>query len=113
LGGFSTSSPLFIEDDLQTALYVTEALQDAGHVVHWAATGMDGFLQASKGEFSLIIADRMLPGLDGLTLVRKLRLANVGVPILFLTTMDDLDAHIEGLESGATIILRSLLPCRN
>jgi two-component system OmpR family response regulator len=79
---------------------VTEALQDAGHVVHWAATGPDGHFQASAGNFALIIVDRMLPGMDGLTLVRSLRRANIQAPILFLTTMDDLDARIEGLEAG-------------
>jgi len=79
---------------------VTEALRDAGHVVHWAATGPDGHFQASEGNFALIIVDRMLPRMDGLTVVRNLRRANIQTPILFLTTMDDLDARIEGLEVG-------------
>jgi two-component system OmpR family response regulator len=94
------ATALIIEDDPKAALYATEALQDAGHVVHWAATGPDGDFQASAGNFALIIVDRMLPGMDGLTLVRNLRRANIQTPILFLTTMDDLDARIEGLEAG-------------
>jgi two-component system OmpR family response regulator len=69
-------------------------------VVHWAATGADGYLQAVEGDFALIVADRMLPGLDGLTLVRNLRRAEIETPVLFLTNMDDLDARVEGLESG-------------
>jgi two-component system OmpR family response regulator len=68
--------------------------------VHWAATGADGFHQAVEGDFALIVADRMLPGLDGLTLVRNLRRAEIETPVLFLTTMDDLDARVEGLENG-------------
>ena len=61
---------------------------------------MDGFMQASSGDYALIIADRMLPGLDGLTLVRNLRKDNVQTPVLFLTNMDDLNARVEGLEAG-------------
>lgn len=68
--------------------------------MHWAPTGPDGYLQAREGHFALIIVDRMLPGMDGLTLVRNLRLANIEAPILFLTTMDNLDARIEGFEGG-------------
>lgn len=91
---------LIIEDDPVTALYVTEALQAQGHTVYWAPTGPDGLEQARSGDCSLIIVDRMLPGLDGLTLVRNLRERHIGTPILFLTTMDDLDARVEGLNAG-------------
>jgi len=91
---------LLIEDDTETALYVTEGLQQIGHVVVWAATGPDGLFQASHGDYELIVADRMLPGLDGLSLVRNLRGADIQTPVLFLTTMDGLDARVEGLEGG-------------
>ncbi|HEX4860822.1 MAG TPA: response regulator transcription factor [Rhizomicrobium sp.] len=99
-GGIDIVATLVIEDDPRAALYVTEALQGAGHVVHWAATGQDGFIQARTGKFALLIVDRMLPGLDGLTLVRNLRAARIDAPVIFLTTMDDLDARVEGLEAG-------------
>lgn len=91
---------LVIEDDPQTALYVTEGLQKHGHTVCWAPTGTDGFEQARAGDCALIIVDRMLPGLDGLTLVKNLRDINVQSPVLFLTTMDGLDARVEGLNAG-------------
>jgi two-component system, OmpR family, response regulator len=91
---------LIVEDDPVTALYVTEGLQKHGHVVCWAPTGTDGFEQARSGDCALIIVDRMLPGLDGLTLVKNLRSHNVQTPVLFLTTMDDLDARVEGLNAG-------------
>lgn len=91
---------LIVEDDPITALYVTEGLQKHGHTVCWAPTGTDGFEQAKSGDCALIIVDRMLPGLDGLTLVKNLRDRNIQTPVLFLTTMDDLDARVEGLDAG-------------
>jgi two-component system OmpR family response regulator len=91
---------LVIEDDPETALYVTEGLQKHGHAVFWAPTGTDGLEQARNGNFALIIVDRMLPGLDGLTLIKRLRGHNIQTPVLFLTTMDDLDARVEGLNAG-------------
>ena len=99
-GDTRIAKTLVIEDDPETALYVTEGLRKHGHDVRWAQTGMDGFMQASSGDYALIIADRMLPGLDGLTLVRNLRKDNVQTPVLFLTNMDDLNARVEGLEAG-------------
>jgi two-component system OmpR family response regulator len=91
---------LIVEDDPVTALYVTEGLRSLGHTVHWAPTGPDGFEQARQGDCTLIIVDRMLPGLDGLSLVKQLRERNIQTPVLFLTTMDDLDARVEGLNAG-------------
>ena len=91
---------LIVEDDPVTALYVTEALQTQGHTLYWAPTGPDGLEQARRGDCALAIVDRMLPGLDGLTLVRTLRQFDIQTPVLFLTTMDDLDARVEGLNAG-------------
>ncbi|HUO92610.1 MAG TPA: response regulator transcription factor [Rhizomicrobium sp.] len=91
---------LIVEDDPVTALYVTEGLQSAGHTLYWAPTGPDGLEQARRGDHALVIVDRMLPGLDGLSLVRNLRQTDTRTPVLFLTTMDDLDARVEGLNAG-------------
>ena len=91
---------LVIEDDAHTALYLTQGLSRNGHSVHWAPTGGDGFAQARAGDYELIIADRMLPGLDGLVVVRRLRRFNIQTPVLFLTNMGDIDARVEGLEAG-------------
>ncbi|MBU6297996.1 MAG: response regulator transcription factor [Alphaproteobacteria bacterium] len=91
---------LVIEDDPETALYVTEGLQKHGHTVFWAPTGTDGLEQAKAGDCALLIVDRMLPGLDGLALVKNLRDHNIQTPVLFLTTMDGLDARVEGLDAG-------------
>jgi len=92
---------LLVEDDPETALYVTEGLQKQGHEVHWAPTGRDGLHQAQSRACGLLIVDRMLPGLDGLSLVRQLRADAFDTPILFLTTMSGLDDRVEGLNSGA------------
>lgn len=92
---------LLVEDDTETALYVTEGLQKQGHEVHWAPTGKDGLHQAQSHIYGLLIVDRMLPGMDGLSLVRLLRANSFDTPILFLTTMSGLDDRVEGLNSGA------------
>jgi two-component system OmpR family response regulator len=92
---------LLVEDDPKTALYVTEALQERAHTVRWAATGPDGLAQALSGNNSLIIVDRMLPQLDGLSLVRRLREEGYRGPTLMLTAMGDVDDRVEGLEAGA------------
>ncbi|HEY2007707.1 MAG TPA: response regulator transcription factor [Rhizomicrobium sp.] len=91
---------LIVEDDAQTALYLTQGLSRNGHTIYWAPTGGDGFVQARSGDYDLIIADRMLPGMDGLTLIRRLRDVNIQTPVLFLTNMGELDARVEGLEAG-------------
>lgn len=94
-------SILLIEDDPKTALYVTEALQERAHTVRWAATGQDGLEQARNGDSALIIVDRMLPKLDGLSLVKRLREEGYRGPTLILTAMGDVDDRVEGLEAGA------------
>lgn len=91
---------LVIEDDPETAQHVVCALQDQGHCVETATTGPNGLLRARQGEYSALIVDRMLPGLDGLSLVRQLRAEGNKVPVLFLTTMSGLDDRVEGLEAG-------------
>lgn len=92
---------LLIEDDAETALYVTEGLREQGHEVHWAPTGKDGLHQARNHSYEMLVVDRMLPGMDGLSLVQLLRKENVDTPILFLTTMSGLNDRVEGLNSGA------------
>src|SRR5690348_13523727 len=92
---------LLVEDDPKTALFVTEGLQNQNFTVRWAATGIDGLTQSRKGTHAALIVDRMLPGLDGLSLVKMLRREGYETPALFLTTMSDLHARVEGLEAGA------------
>lgn len=96
----NTLEVLLIEDDPNTALYVTEGLQEVGHHVHWAPTGADGLNQAQNGDWGAMVVDRMLPGMDGLEIVQTLRAHGNNVPVLFLTTMGGLDDRIEGLNAG-------------
>ena len=92
---------LIIEDDNETRDYVSSGLKEAGHVVDSTGDGYEGLLLAKETKHDLLIVDRMLPGLDGLTLVKTLRSAGCTVPVLFLTTMCGIDDRVEGLNAGA------------
>lgn len=91
---------LIVEDDEETAAYVATGLAERSHVVNRAADGRDGLFRASSEPYDLLIVDRMLPGLDGLSLVKRLRAAGVDVPVLFLTALGGVDDRVTGLEAG-------------
>ena len=78
---------LLIEDDGETAKYLAQGLTEEGHSLSVSADGRDGLFRATGEDWDLLIVDRMLPGLDGLTLVRTLRTGAINTPVLFLTTM--------------------------
>jgi len=92
---------LVIEDDKTTGSYVADGLKREGHAVDLLTSGSDGLIQASVGAYDVMVVDRMLPGLDGLSLVRTLRGAKNRTPILLLTALDGVDDRIEGLNAGA------------
>jgi len=92
---------LLIEDDEATARFVVTGLTEDKHTVTVAINGQDGFVAAASKPWDLIIVDRMLPTLDGLSLVRRLRAGEVTTPVLFLTTMDGIDDRVHGLNAGA------------
>lgn len=92
---------LLIEDDRRTAEYVRLGLRENGYVVDHAEDGKKGFFLAEGERYDAIIVDRMLPGVDGLTIVKMLRASGIKVPIMFLTTMDGIDDRVEGLDAGA------------
>jgi two-component system OmpR family response regulator len=91
---------LLIEDDAATADEVLGDLRGRGHEVEWVATGPEGATSARSGTWSAIILDRMLPGLDGLTLLRDLRGAGNRTPALVLSALGDVDERIRGLRAG-------------
>ena len=91
---------LLSEDDAETAGYVSQGLAEHGHVVDHAANGRDGLFLAAGEAYDVLIVDRMLPGLDGLAVVKTLRGADVQIPVLFLTTMSGVGQRVEGLEAG-------------
>ena len=92
---------LVIEDDLAMAVHLSDGIRNAGHSVDHALDGIDGLKRAGAGSFDVFVVDRMLPGMDGLSIVRALRDAGQHTPVLLLTTMSGLDDRVEGLEAGA------------
>ena len=92
---------LVIEDDNETAAYILRGLSEHGHAVERAPTGRDGLFLATDGSYDLIVLDRMLPGMDGMTLLKTLRAADVRTPVLMLTALGEVDQRVEGLEAGA------------
>src|SRR5579862_3017385 len=92
---------LLIEDDVQTQDHVAASLDAHGHAVTRAATGDRGMQYALENDYAAIIVDRMLPVMDGLSVVRSLRNHGKQTPILVLTTRSGIDDRVEGLEAGA------------
>mgnify|MGYP003624864517 FL=1 len=92
---------LIVEDDQETADYICSSLHALGHVYEHAADGKAGFLSALDSDFDVMVIDRMLPGLDGLSLVKSVRSADVATPILFLSAMGGINDRVDGLEAGA------------
>ena len=92
---------LLIEDDPRMADYIERGLREAGHVVDKVDDGTRAMSFALSAVHDLLIVDRMLPGLDGLSLVRALRSAKADVPVIFLTSVGGVDNRVEGLEAGA------------
>lgn len=92
---------LIIEDDDETARLIRQSLVDHGHNVEIANDGQKGLKHAAVGGFDVLVIDRMLPSLDGLSIVQRLRSMNVTSAILFLTAVGGIEDRIEGFESGA------------
>jgi len=92
---------LLIEDDPHTSAYVANGLREHGHVVDQSADGRDGLIRASGGGHDVMVIDRMLPGIDGLAIVKTIRAAGTKAPVLLLTTLGGVNDRVEGLEAGA------------
>ena len=92
---------LISEDDVETADVLAARLGELGHSVIHAATGPEALTQATTEIFDAIILDRMLPGMDGLDVLRHLRAASIGTPVLILTAMGGIADRVEGLDVGA------------
>ncbi len=91
---------LVIEDDTTTGTYIARGLREEGHVVDLIDDGRAGLLAATGGGYDVLIVDRMLPHVDGLTLVKTLRGAGSTTPVLFLTAMGSVEDRIGGLNAG-------------
>lgn len=92
---------LIVEDDAQVSDFVSKGLRESGHLVEVAANGRDGLFLATEERFDVVVLDRMLPGLDGLTILKALRSSGKTTPVLILSTLDQVNDKVEGLRSGA------------
>ncbi len=92
---------LVIEDDNEMAGFVERVLEEAGHRVERAKDGAEGLAKARSSEFDALVVDRMLPGKDGLTLLKEFRAAGGTTPALFLSALGDVQNRVEGLKAGA------------
>lgn len=92
---------LVVEDDATTGAYVARGLREEGHSVDLVADGRDGLIAATSNSYDVLIVDRMLPQVDGLTLIKTLRAAGNTTPTLFLTALGDVEDRIAGLNAGA------------
>ena len=91
---------LIIEDDRDAAAYLTKAFKEAGHVVDVAHDGVSGYDMALEGGYDVAIVDRMLPKMDGLTLIGGLRGQKNETPILILSALGQVDDRVKGLRAG-------------
>jgi two-component system OmpR family response regulator len=91
---------LLIEDDLEMADEIRGDLVDQGYEVRHAAAGLDGAAQAESGACDLLIVDRMLPELDGLAIIKRVRDGNLQTPVLVLSALGDVDERVRGLKAG-------------
>ncbi|GGN27866.1 MULTISPECIES: response regulator transcription factor [Marinomonas] len=91
---------LVVEDDLVTQGFIKKGLTEHGYQVEVASNGQDALFQALEMDFQLIILDRMLPKLDGLTVLNTLRSANKTLPVLILSALDSVDERVKGLREG-------------
>lgn len=92
---------LLLEDDEATRTHLERALGEAGFVVDVCANGRDAIFLGSSSEHAVLILDRMVPGVDGLAVLKALRAAGIRAPALFLTAMDGVHDRVEGLNAGA------------
>ena len=91
---------LVIEDDKEAAGWLVKGLREAGHVTDLATDGEEGLNMARNGDYDVLVIDRMLPKLDGLSLLQKLREEGNQTPALFLSALGEVEDKVEGLRAG-------------
>lgn len=92
---------LFVEDEAKIANFVRAGLKEQGFVVDYCDNGDEGYLRALDNEYDAIILDIMVPGKDGLSILKQLRREGRNVPVILLTARNELDDRLEGLNLGA------------
>ena len=91
---------LVIEDDLETAQYLAKGLSESGHTVDQAADGKQGLFMAMEQTYDVLVVDRMLPVLDGLSVIQTLRAAKKLTPGIILSALGEVDDRVKGLRAG-------------
>lgn len=91
---------LVLEDDSKLGTWIEQGLRNAGHVVDLFADGREALAGATMTDYDVLVLDRMVPGLDGLSVLKALRQAKITAPAIFLTALDDVDDRVEGLRAG-------------
>ena len=91
---------LIIEDDAEAAAYLVKAFRETGHIADHAGDGLEGYAMARDGGYDVLIVDRMLPKLDGLSLIGGLREQKIDTPVLILSALGQVDDRVKGLRAG-------------
>ncbi len=91
---------LLIEDDTEAARFLVKGLRESGYTVEHAADGRAGLTQTTSGQFDLVITDRMLPHVDGLTVIEAMRAKGIATPVLVLSALGGVDDRVRGLKAG-------------
>jgi two-component system OmpR family response regulator len=91
---------LLIEDDTEAAAFLVKGLRENGYDVEHAADGREGLYRATEGTYDLVVTDRMLPNVDGLTIIQLMRQKGVAIPVLVLSALGTVDDRIRGLKAG-------------
>ena len=91
---------LLVEDDPEVSSYLEKGLKEQGYNVDSALDGKDGLFLANSEDYDVMIIDRMLPALDGLTIVKSVRAAGKSTPMLVLSALGEVDDRVEGLRAG-------------
>ena len=91
---------LVVEDDRETASYLQKGLGESGYLVDRAGDGRQGLFMASSGGYQAIVLDRMLPQMDGLSMLSALRAADIRTPALILSALGTVDDRVKGLRAG-------------
>ncbi|WP_103019829.1 response regulator transcription factor [Salinibacter altiplanensis] len=92
---------LFVEDETGVAGPIKRGLEEEGYRVHWTTEGEEGLTEALAGSYDILIVDWRLPGMDGRTLIERLRSEENSTPVLMLTALQDVDHRVAGLDAGA------------
>ncbi len=91
---------LIVEDDLDAAAYLVKGLKESGYVVDHVADGREALYRVAAETYDACVVDRMLPGVDGLTIVKTMRSAGNAAPVLILSALGDVDDRVKGLKAG-------------